>query len=483
MKNYKMWIDGKWVSAVSGATYRVVNPATEEEIAQIPKGDERDVDLAVKAARKAFPLWSKTSQAERSAILVKIATMLREHVEEFAQIDALDHGTPINAARRMVYGAANNLEFNGQASRSLMGDVIPINSDNFHYFRREPVGVCALIIPWNVPLVMVGSKLGAALSVGNTCVVKPPSIDSMAALKFAEILEKAGLPEGAVNIVTGPGGSVGEALATHRDVNLISFTGSSETGKAIMEAGSRTMKRMTLELGGKNPFIILDDADLETTAQKAVMSSYANSGMVCASPGRYYIPEKKYDEFIDLFVAHARKWVVGDPMDEKTMMGPLVSAEHRDQVERYIQSGLNEGAKLVLGGIRPSTPPLNKGYYVMPTVFADVTQDMTIAREEIFGPVACMLKYSSEEEVLALANDNVFGLSASVWTQNLVKAIHFANELQAGAVWINDHLTISPEMPWGGFKESGVGKENSVIGLEEYTQLKLVAINLAGLKR
>ena len=479
MERYKMWINGEWVPAVSGETYAVVNPATEEVIAQVPKGDQRDVDLAVEAARKAFPIWSKKSQAERTEIIVKMAAALKEHVEEFAKIDTLDHGTPITMARHMVFGAANNLEFNAQASRSLMGDVIPIRPDAFHYFKREPVGVAALIIPWNVPLVMVGSKLGAALSVGNTCIIKPPSIDSLAALKFGEILEKAGLPKGAVNIVTGPGHSVGETLATHPGIDLISFTGSSETGKAIMAAGSQTVKRMTLELGGKNPFIILDDADLEKTAQKAVMSSYANCGMVCASPGRYYIPENKYNQFVERFMAHAQQWIFGDPLDEKTMMGPVVSAEHRDVVEGYIKSGIEQGARLMLGGKRPTSAPLNKGYFIPPTVFTDVTQDMKIAREEIFGPVACMMKYSSEDEVLELANDNHFGLSASVWTQNINKAIHFANELQVGAVWINDHLTISPEMPWGGFKESGIGKENSMIGLEEYTQLKLVAINLA----
>lgn len=479
MEQYKMWINGKWVPAISGETYKAVNPATGEDIAEIPLGDERDVDLAVQAARNAFPIWSKKAPAERAEILCRIAAMLKKETEKFAHIDAIDHGTPIMMARRMVGGAANNIEFSAQASRAMFGEVIPINQNNFHYHRREPVGVCALIIPWNVPLVMIGSKMGAALATGNTCVIKPPSIDSMAALKFAEILERAGLPEGAVNIITGPGGSVGNALATHNDVNLVSFTGSSETGKAIMAAGSQTVKRMTLELGGKNPFIVLDDADLEIVVSKAVMSSLANSGMICASPGRYYISEKRYNEFVERFVAVAQKWIVGDPMNEKTMMGPVVSAEHRDSIEAYIQSGKDQGARCVLGGERPMAPPMDKGYYVMPTVFTDVTQDMTIAREEIFGPVASILKYKTEDDVLALANDNKFGLSASVWTQNINKAIHFANELETGAVWINDHLTISPEMPWGGIKESGIGKENSVIGLEEYTQLKLVAINLA----
>lgn len=478
MESHKMWIDGRWVSSVSGKVYTVVNPATEKEIALVPKGDERDVDMAVKAARKAFPVWSKKSQAERTGIVIKIAEMLRDQAKDFAQIDVLDHGTPINMAYMMVQLTISSLEFNAQVSRALMGSVIPMDSNNLHYLKREPVGVCALIIPWNMPMVTFAMKLGAALSTGNTCVVKPPSVDSLAILKFAEILEKTGLPEGTVNIVTGPGDITGNALARHPDVNLISFTGSSETGKAIMTAGSQTIKKMIMELGGKNPFIVLDDADLEKTAKKAVMSSYFNSGMVCSSPGRYYIPETEYDKFVELFVANAKRWAVGDPMDAKTMMGPLVSAEHRDRVERYIKSGLDEGARLVLGGERPNESPLNKGYYVIPTVFADVTQDMTIAREEIFGPVTCLIRYSSEEEALAMANDSAFGLCASVWTQNLAKATHFANELQAGTVCVNNHIGPPAEIPWGGFKQSGIGKENGVIGLEEYTQMKVVAINL-----
>jgi acyl-CoA reductase-like NAD-dependent aldehyde dehydrogenase len=478
MDNYKMWINGKWTDADSGKTFVVVNPATEEEIARVPLAGKSDVDKAVEAARKAFPAWSGKPQTERTAIVNKIAAELRNHAEEFAQLDRMDHGTPIGTARHMIMGAVANFEFNAQASRSLMGETIPIRSNTFHYFQREPVGVCALIIPWNVPLVMVASKLGSALSVGNTCIVKPPSVDSLTSLKLAEILEKVDLPAGAVNIITGPGDSVGDALSAHPGIDLISFTGSCETGKAIMAKASQTVKRLVLELGGKNPFIVLEDADIDFTVPRAINSSFRNSGMICASPGRYYINEKYHDTFVSKFVAAARNIAVGDPTNDKTYMGPLVSAEHRDKVEHYISLGVKEGAKLVLGGKRPVEPPLNKGYYVMPTVFTNVKQDMTIAREEIFGPVVCIMKFSSEEEVIDLANDNTFGLCASVWTKDMVKAIKFANRIKAGAVWINDHLTISPEMPWGGFKQSGFGKENSIIGLEEYTQMKLIAMDI-----
>jgi acyl-CoA reductase-like NAD-dependent aldehyde dehydrogenase len=478
MQKYKMWIGGKFVEAESGKTYGVINPANGEEIARVPLGGQADVEKAVKAAAKAFPEWSGKPQQERSAIVNRIGALIREHTEEFAMLDCLDHGTPITTARHMVGAAAANFEFNAQAARTLMSDVIPVRPNALHFFYREPVGVCALIIPWNVPLVMIGSKLGAALSVGNTCVVKPPSIDSLAALKLAELLEKVGLPEGAVNIITGPGSTVGDALAVHPGVDLISFTGSSETGKGLMVRASQTVKRLVLELGGKNPFIVLEDADIDAAALNAVGSSLRNSGMVCASPGRYYVNEKHHDEFVAKFISGAKKFKVGDPLDEKTNMGPVVSAEHRDKVEYYIKSGIEEGAKPVLGGKRPTGHPFDNGCYVMPTIFTDVTQNMKIAREEIFGPVACILKFKSEDEVIGLANDNNYGLCASIWTRDMVKAINFAKKLRAGTIYINDHLTIAPEMPWGGFRESGIGKENSIVGLQEYTQLKVIAMEL-----
>jgi acyl-CoA reductase-like NAD-dependent aldehyde dehydrogenase len=478
MDTYKMWIGGAYCDAESGKTYGVTNPATGEEIARAPLGDRSDVDKAVDAATRAFPEWSGKSQQERSATVHRIAALLKERVEEFARLDALDHGTPVSTAYHMVGGAVANLDFNSQGARTIMSDVIPIRPDALHFFHREPVGVCALIIPWNVPLTMVGSKLGAALSLGNTCVVKPPSIDSLTTLKFAEILDQVGLPPGAVNIVTGPGGTVGTALAAHPGVDLISFTGSSETGKDIMAKASGTVKRLVLELGGKNPFIILDDADIDLAAQKAMTSQLRNSGQICASPGRYYVSEKRHDEFVAKLIQAMNTFRVGDPLDPKTNMGPMVSEEHRDKVEYYIRCGVEEGAKLVLGGMRPTEPPFDKGFYVMPTIFTGVTQNMKIAREEIFGPVACVLTYKSEDEVIGLANDNVYGLCASVWTRDTVKATGFAKKLRAGTIYINDHLTIGPEMPWGGFRQSGVGKENSVVGLEEYTQLKLIALEL-----
>jgi acyl-CoA reductase-like NAD-dependent aldehyde dehydrogenase len=320
--------------------------------------------------------------------------------------------------------------------------------------------------------------MGFALATGNTCIIKPPSVDSLVALKLGKILEKLALPAGTVNIVTGPGGTVGNALAAHPGIDLVSFTGSSQTGKEIMASASKNVKRLTLELGGKNPFIVLPDADLDAAVAKAVFSSYANSGQICASPGRYYIHESLYNTFAEKFVNAAKKIVVGDPSDEHTEMGPVVSAEHRATVESYVKSGIEEGARLLLGGKRPTEPPINRGYFVRPCVFGDVTQNMKIAREEIFGPVACLMKFSTEEEVIRAANDSNFALCASVWTRSAAKGLSFANAIEAGFVWINDHLIISCEQPWGGFKESGFGKESSVLSLESYTRIKAISVDL-----
>jgi acyl-CoA reductase-like NAD-dependent aldehyde dehydrogenase len=475
----RMWIGGEWVEAVSEKKYQVINPATEEEIAQIPLGDERDVDKAVAASRKAFPVWSRKSQAERSGIMLRIAQTIRDNAQELGELDTLEHGTPIKSAVHGIEFAAERIEYTAQVARGFMGDVLPIRKDVLFYLQREPIGVCATIIPWNVPLRQIAAKLGPALVVGNSCIIKPPSINSLVALRFGELLEELDiLPPGTVNIVTGPGGSVGEALASHPGVGIVSFTGSSETGKAIMSAASQTVKRLVLELGGKNPFIVLEDADVDAAIAKAIFASYRNTGQVCASPGRYYICEKLHDEFVDKFVSLSKKIVVGDPTDIRTDMGPVVSMEHRDKVEGYIRAGIKEGANLLLGGKRPQTPPLNKGFFVMPTVFSGVTQNMKIAREEIFGPVACIMKFSSEDEVIEAANDSEFGLCASIWTKTTSKAIRFANEIQAGFVWVNDHLLLTSEQPWGGFKQSGFGKDNSVMSLQEYTQVKAVSIQI-----
>ena len=477
MKQHKMWIAGKWVDAESGKTYPVFNPATEVEIAQLPLGGKADVDKAVEAAKKAFPAWSKKSQAERSQIMGRIVVALKENAQELGRLELIDHGFPLKLANDFALMTARSFEWVAQAAGSLMtGDLIPTESNALAYVKREPIGVIAIITPWNFPLMMITDKLSAILAVGNTCVIKPPSIDSLSALKLAEILGKLDIPPGVVNVITGPGGTVGEALASHPDISMVAFTGSCETGKRIMELSSKTVKRVQLELGGKNPVIVLEDADVDMAVSAGVFGQIFNCGQVCGSPGRFYVHEKIYDQFVEKFVAGMKKVVVGDPADEKTQMGPVVSAEHRDHIEGFIKLGIDEGAKLVLGGKRPTKPPLDKGYFVMPTVFTHVKQNMTIAREEIFGPVACIMEpFSSDDEVITKANDNTFGLRASVFSKDRAKILRFANDLQAGTINANNSMGF--QLPWGGFKESGLGKERFKWGLYEFSQLKAVTVN------
>ncbi len=486
MQKYKLWIDGKWVDADSGKTFITHNPATGEEVAEVPLAGKSDVDKAVAAARKAFPAWSRKTQAERSAVVSWIAAALTEHSDELVRLEVIEHGATIAHAPSMIKFAAENLELAASGARNLMGKVLPAvpsmgyapNADpnTLVYLKREPVGVCALITPWNVPDLLIASKIGPCLATGNTCVIKPPSINSGIGLKWAEILSKLDMPPGIVNIVTGPGSTIGNQLASHPGIDFISFTGSSEVGKSIIAASSQTVKTLMMELGGKNPVIILEDADIESSAEELVQITFMNVGQNCAQPSRFYAQEKIYDKFVEKFITAAKKIKVGDPSDKDTVMGPVASKEHRDRIEYYIKTGIDEGAKLVLGGKRPTNPPLDKGYYVMPTVFVDCTPNLTISREEVFGPVVGIFKFSSDEEALKAANDSVFGLCASVWTKDYARGLKFVNELQAGSVWINQHMNLVAETPWGGFKESGLMKEGGVIGPEGYTQLKYVCI-------
>ena len=479
MKKHKMYINGEFTDAISGQTYMTENPATGKTVGEIPLGGAEDVEKAVRAAKAAFPEWSAKSMAERSEIINRIADELEKRSEELAQLDVVDHGTPITLGRMWEHAGVSNLRYTASAARTLMGDSVPMSPNAIYTLERQPIGVCGLVIPWNSPILMVTSKLGACLATGNTCVMKPASISSLVTLVFAEILDSCGVPPGVVNIVTGPGGSVGEAIAKNRGIEFISFTGSSETGKSLMASASCNLKRLHMELGGKNPFIVLEDADIDRLAMQAARSTCNNSGMVCASPGRYYLHEKIHDQFVDKFAGAMKRVVVGDPHDEKTEMGPVVSEEHRDRVERYIKSGIEEGAGILLGGERPVGPTFDKGYYVMPTVFHDVSPEMTIFREEIFGPVGVCVKFSSDEEVIASANDTEFGLCGTVWTNDIKRGLRIASRIDAGAVGVNTGRFIFGETPWGGFKESGFGKENSMYGLEEYTRIKMMVVDFS----
>ena len=478
MKQYKMWIDG---NGSMRSQVKRTRSSIRLQRRKLPSFPWVVKPMSIRPSRlpkKLFPPGRRNPRLNVAQIMGRIAVAIRENAQELGRLELIDHGFPLKLSNELAFGTAHSFEWVAQAAGSIMtGDIVPSDSNALAYVKREPVGVVAIITPWNFPLMMITDKLSAVLAVGNTCVIKPPSIDSLSALKLAEILEKLDIPQGVVNVITGPGGTVGEALASHPDISMVAFTGSCEVGKRIMELGSQTVKRVQLELGGKNPVIVLEDADVDMAVGGGVFGQIFNCGQVCGSPGRFYVHEKVYDQFVEKFVAGMKKMVVGDPADEKTQMGPVVSAEHRARIEGFIKSGIDEGAKLVLGGKRPTKPPLDKGYFVMPTVFTHVKQNMTIAREEIFGPVACIMEpFSSDDEVIAKANDNTFGLRASVYSKDRARVLRFANDLQAGT--INANNSMGGELPWGGFKQSGLGKERYKWGLYEFSQLKAVAMNI-----
>jgi acyl-CoA reductase-like NAD-dependent aldehyde dehydrogenase len=471
-----MFIGGKWVDALSGKTFPTVNPATEEAIGQAALGGPEDVDKAVKAANDALPAWSRMVQSERSRIMSRMGAMIRKYAEEFVDLEVREHGTPIMMARGFAAAGADNADYTVALSRALLGQVFPSLAYVKSYLQRVPIGVCAVITPWNVPLMMMIDMVAAPLVTGNPVVLKPASVNSLLGVKFAEMMETLGLPPGVFNLVTGPGGSAGGALAAHGGVDVIRFTGSSETGKEIMRVAAATTKKVIMELGGNNPVIVCEDADVVAAATQQAQRHFGNTAQNCSTPGRYYVHEKLYDRFVDTFAEQVKKIVVGDPADEKTAMGPMANKQQMNKVEYYIESAIKEGARIVCGGKRAA----EKGYFLQPTVIADVTHDMTIAREEIFGPAAVILKFSSEEEVIRLANDSEYGLVAGIWTKDMAKALRFTEELRVDSVYINMPRTMATEMTWGGnVKESGVGKSGNMCGLEEFTDLKMVCINYA----
>jgi acyl-CoA reductase-like NAD-dependent aldehyde dehydrogenase len=475
MQDYKMLIGGEWVDAESGKTFITTNPATGEELARVPLAGKKDVDRAVRAARAAYPAWSKLKQAQRSAILNKVAAAIRENAHELAMCEAAEHGTPYNDAFGVVMGAAEKFDYNASVAQALLGVQIPMPVGMASYFKREPFGVAALIIPWNFPIIMMAVKASMALAVGNTCVVKPPSINSMTDLKLAEVIQKAGLPDGVLNVVTGPGGSVGEALCSHPDVDLIGFTGSSETGKDVLRYASATVKKCVMELGGNNPVFIMPDADLDAAVKVLGFRQYNNSGQHCSGPGRYYVHEKVYGAFLEKLAAFAGSVKVGDPTDKSTFMGPVVSKAHQEKVEGYIRGALKDGATLYFQ--QDKTAYHKKGCFVMPTIVSDVTHDMTIAREEVFGPVAVVIKYTDRDDIAALANDSPYGLCAHLWSSDIRKLLALSEELRVGSVFINCQ-TLTNEQSWGtSVKESGLGKEGGMLGLAEFTEPKMVTID------
>ena len=475
MLECKMLIGGEWVDAGSGKTFVTVNPSTGEDLASVPLSSDADVDKAVKAARAAFAGWSKLKQSDRSDMLRKVASLIRENARELAHYDTAEHGTPYSDAFAIFMEAAEKFEYHASIAQALMGTHIPMEEGMLSYFKREPFGVAALIIPWNLPTILMAVKASAVLSVGNTCIIKPPSINSMVCLKFAEIIISAGLPDGVINVVTGSGSVVGKALASHPDVDLIGFTGSSGTGKEVLSYASGTVKKCVMELGGNNPVFIMPDADLDAAVKVLGFRQYNNAGQHCSGPGRYYVHEKVYDAFLQKLAFFAKSRNVGDPEELNTFMGPVASLAHQSKVEGHIKSALDEGATLYY--TREKAEIHKNGFFVMPTIVSDVTHNMRIAREEVFGPVAVVMKYTDSDDLIELGNDSAYGLCAHIWTSDIQTALKMADELCVGSAFINCQ-TLTNEQSWGtSVKESGLGKEGGLLGLAEFTELKMVTID------
>ena len=474
----KMLIGADWVDAADGRTFEAIYPGSGKTIAELPFAGSEDVDRAVKAARAAFEgKWSTKNGAARGRTLWRIAEIIQNNIEELAELETLNNGKPLLESSRvdLPQTAACFRYYAGWAGKYGGETIDPDMSSNaFAYTLREPLGVCGQIIPWNFPLQMAAWKIAPALACGNTVVIKPAEQTSVSILRLGELMLEAGLPEGVVNIVTGDGPTTGAALVNHPDVDKIAFTGSVEVGKTIMREAAGTLKKVTLELGGKSPNIVFADANLELAAKVALAGIFFNQGQMCTAGSRILIEESARDEFMEVLGTRAAKMRVGDPLDPKTRMGSLVSEDQMNRVLGYVEKGKAEGAELLVGGERVGS----EGYFVTPTVFTDVTSKMTIAQEEIFGPVATVLTFNDADEAAMIANDTAFGLASGLWTNDLKKAHTFARRIKAGTVWINTYNMTDNALPFGGYKESGFGRELGRAALDMYTQLKTVWVDL-----
>jgi len=474
----KLLINGRWVDSVSGRTFPTINPATGEEICQVAEADAPDVDLAVKAARNAFERgpWRRMAASERGRLLNKLADLIETHADELARLESLDNGKPYQVAKAadlpLTIGCYRY--FAGWADK-VQGKTIPLTGNYFCYTRLEPVGVVGQVIPWNFPLLMQAWKLAPALACGNTVVLKPAEQTPLTALRGGELILEAGFPEGVVNILPGYGPTAGQAIARHMDVDKVAFTGSTEVGHLIMEAAAQTnLKRVTLELGGKSPNIVFADADLDEAIEGSHFGLFFNQGQCCCAGSRLFVERKIYDEFVDRSVDRAKRRTVGDPFDPATEQGPQVDGAQFEKVMGYIESGRRDGARLLCGGDRVG----DRGYFIQPTVFADVKDEMKIAEEEIFGPVMSIIPFQGMDEVVERANRTMYGLAAAVWTRDIGKAMAVANSVRAGTVWVNCYDVFDAAAPFGGFKQSGIGRELGEYGLQQYTEVKTVTVAL-----
>ena len=473
----KLLINNRWVPSESGKTFPTINPATGEEICQVAEADAGDVDNAVKAARTAFEgPWRKMHASERGRMLHRLADLIEKNADQLALLESVDNGKPVSVAKAVDVAktVACYRYFAGWADK-VQGKTIPIDGDFFCYTKHEPIGVVGQIIPWNYPMLMQSWKLAPALATGNTVVMKPAEQTPLSALRIGELIVEAGFPEGVVNLLPGFGPTAGAAIAHHMDVDKVAFTGSTEVGRLIMAAAAQSnLKRVTLELGGKSPNIIFEDTDLDAAVEGAHMGIFVNQGQSCCAGSRVFVEEKIYHQFVEKSVARAQQRRVGDPLDPNTQQGPQVNQSQFDRVMGYIESGRSDGATLAYGGERVG----DRGYFIRPTVFAGVQDDMKIAREEIFGPVMSVIAFKDVDEVIARANHTNYGLAAGVWTRDIKKAHAVANGMRAGTVWVNCYHVLDTRAPFGGFKQSGMGRELGEYGLQQYTEVKTVTLKL-----
>lgn len=473
----KLLINNEWVESVSRQRFETINPATGEVICDVAEADAADVDKAVQAARNAFNggEWRKMSATRRGELLYKLADLIEHNIEELARLETLDNGKPLHDSKGDIKLVIACYRYYAGWADKVQGKTIPINGPYFCYTRHEPVGVIGQIIPWNFPLLMQAWKLSPALATGNTVVLKTAEQTPLSALRVGELIIEAGFPAGVVNILSGYGPTAGAAIANHMDVDKVAFTGSTEVGHLVMEAAAKSnLKRVTLELGGKSPNIVFADADMDQAIVGAHNSLFFNQGQCCNAGSRLFVEEKCYDEFVAKSVERAKQRVVGDPFDSKTQQGPQVDQEQFNKVMSYIESGMRDGAQMLCGGNRVG----DRGFFIEPTVFANVSNDMKIAQEEIFGPVMSIIKFKDIDEVIDLANSTMYGLAAGVWTKDITKAHAIANNVRAGTIWVNCYHVFDAAAPFGGFKQSGMGRELGEYSLEHYTEVKTVTMKL-----
>lgn len=475
-REYKQYIGGEWVESASGSMLATVNPATEEILAYVPRGNSVDVEAAVAAARQAYNgAWSDFAPKERASLLFHVSRLLRERLDDFAELETLDQGKPLQLARKEVLSTARFFEFYAGAADKFYGETIPLGPQYLDFTLREPLGVTAHIVPWNMPLNMIGRSVAPALALGNTAVVKPAEQTPLTALKLAELFDELGFPPGVLNIVTGYGQEAGAPLSAHPDIDGLTFTGSVQTGQQIMQAASKHIKPVVLELGGKSPHIIFADADLDVAVVEAAKGIYTNCGQICSAGSRLLIEEKIKSSFLERFIDYSNGLQIDDGLREPDL-GPLNSEEHYNRVLAHVRQGQQEGASLAYGGVRPGN--LSRGYFLTPTIFDNVEPAMSIAQEEIFGPVITVTSFQDEEEALAIGNGVSYGLVAGIFTNDINRALRLAKGLHAGQIYINEYYAGGEETPFGGVKQSGFGREKGLEALRSYSQVKNVAIRL-----